>query len=196
MRTAAPLLTAILLSTANLFSQNTATVSETAAISMESRQQSTEMGQAARDEFEYKQFAGQARKLRDGLTKNDFNKVAAQQSSILNAMRREIGQARASISEEKNTLPKSDGELKPDPKTSEKKRVELLAKQEALDEKEESLARMQVILAEIQSFVFKNDDVKTTESKLKMIDEFGQILQKNMVDEYQKMGPQKNRGRN
>ncbi len=181
---------------AGLFSQNPALPTEAAPAPMEGRQPGAELGQVARDEFEQKQFAGQIRKMRDGLAKGDFNKTAALQSSLLTAMRREIGQMRAAISAEINMRSMAQAEPTASTGRTEKNAADLVAEKPKLDIKKEELNRMELILAEIQSFTFSNDNREVSESKLKLIEEFGGILQKYMVEGHQNLGPEKSRGRN
>lgn len=179
---------AAFLSVADLSAQDPAMAQLDGPRVAEIREKATVMGQAARDEFEQKQFAGQVRKLRDGLAKGEFNKVAALQSTLLNAIRREIGQQRAAFAEIKNPDELEDEAAKLNEKKPEKNRADQLTDDPKLDEKKEELARMERILTEIQGFTFKNDNREASEAKLKLFEEFAQILQTNMVEGYQKMG--------
>lgn len=182
------------------FSQATGTGQDKKEIAKDRSELARDQAQKNRDDDQQKQFVAQTRQLKDALEAREMNRAYALQNGLLQSMQLEIGEMRAKVRQAKAEAARSKKEVKSESKEVRENRRDGQPGEATADRadrrddrrdldddradknlRENQLARMQAIDADFRAYTFKVETVKEAIEKLALLDEFAEIMQRDLI---------------
>lgn len=182
------------------FSQNHGTGQDKKEIARDRSEIARDEAQKNRDDDQQKQFVVQTGQLKNALETHEMNRAYALQNGLLQSMAREIREMEAKVSQAKAELHRSKKEVKSESKDVRENRRDGQPGEAAADRadrrddrrdreddkadknlRENQLARMRTIEADFRAYTFKVETVKEAIEKLALLDEFAEIMQRDVV---------------